>query len=39
MSTSRPQDETLALFLSGAERLETAIARLNPVSLDLDEIQ
>ena len=34
MSISRTQEETLALFLSGAQRLETAVAGLNAASLD-----
>ena len=34
MSASRTQDETLALFLSGAQRLESAVAGLSSASLD-----
>ncbi|MFC1996566.1 DinB family protein [Chloroflexota bacterium] len=35
MSISRTKEETLALFLSGAERLETILASLSAASLDL----
>lgn len=35
MSTSRTKEETLVLFLSGAERLEAVLAGLSPASLDL----
>jgi hypothetical protein len=35
MSTLRTKEETLALFLSGAERLETTLAILSAASLDL----
>ena len=37
MSTSRSKEEILALFLSGAERLETALAGLSAVDLDLTD--
>ena len=35
MSASRTKEETLGLFLSGAERLERALASLSTASLDL----
>ena len=34
MTTSRTQEETLALFLSGAQRLESVVAGMSDASLD-----
>lgn len=37
MSTFQTKEETLALFLSGADRLETALAGLSAANLDLTD--